>query len=313
MDNRKMNAQNTQISYDKKEISEINYPSISICKDDIHHGAIDLSLIRDEYLFEIFESAVDAYLARYAVIYQNKGYSYKEIDSNTNRFAWYLRERVIQNSDKVDLIIENSAELYIAMLEIMKSDAAYVLIDSGYPPDRVKSILESSEVSLTITSSSIAGFFGLYDNTFLIDHERDIIDKFSDKRFERTETGVTSNDLYYMIFTSGSIRHPKRVQVEHKSVCNLVRALQKIYRINLGERIYQGFTVALDALIEKILIVFGHGATLVPSAPEIQKVGFDLGRLLNDSQITILSSEPTFLFTMTKDIPSLGGNDVIVH
>ena len=172
--------------------------------DDIYHGDIDLSLIRDECLFEIFENTADTYPSRPSVIFRDKEYSYEEIDSNANRLARFLRQRGIQNGDRVGLILEKSAELYISMLGIMKSGAAYVPIDPGYPKDRVKYILENSEASLTVTSSSIAGSFGLYDNTLLLDRERDIISKFSGKRLERTETGVTPDDLCYIIYTSGS-------------------------------------------------------------------------------------------------------------
>ena len=305
MDNRKIDAQKTQISDAEKEISETNDPPKNIYKDDIYHGAIDLSLIRDECLFEIFESAADAYPERPAVIFQNKEYTYKEIDSNANRLAWYLRERGIQAGDKVGIILDKSAKLYTSILGIMKAGAAYVPIDPGYPKDRVNYILENSNVSLTVTSSSIAGFFGLYDNTLLLDHEHDIINKFPGRRLERIETGVTPNDLSYIIYTSGSTGRPKGVQIEHKSVCNLVRASQKIYQVKPEDRIYQGFTVAFDASIEEIWMAFGHGAALVPSTPEMQKAGSDLGRLLNDTHVTILSCVPTLLSMMTEDIPDL--------
>ncbi len=300
-----MDAQKGQISDAKKEIPEIDRVFGNSYKDDIYHGDIDSSLIRNECLFEIFENTVDFYPSRPAVIFQHEEYSYKEIESNANRLARYLRERGIQTGNKIGLILEKSVELYIAMLGIMKSGAAYVPIDADYPADRVKYILENSEVSLTVTKSSIAGFFGLYDNTLLLDHEHEIIDKFSDKRLERTETGVTPNDLCYIIYTSGSTGRPKGVQIEHKNVCNLVRASQKIYQIQPIDRVYQGFTVAFDASIEEIWMAFGHGAALVPKTQEMQKAGSNLGRLLNDAQVTILSCVPTLLSMMTEDIPSL--------
>jgi non-ribosomal peptide synthetase-like protein len=317
MGNSEICAESAQISYVEKEAFKINQISKSIYIDDIYHGEVDLSLIRDECLFEIFENAADIYPSRPAVIFNNKEYSYEEIDSNANRLARYLREKGIQTGDKVGLILGKSVELYIAMLGIMKAGAAYVPIDAYYPPDRVKYILENSEVSLTITSSSIASFFGLRDGTLLLDHEHDIIDKFLAQRLKRTETGVTPNDLSYIIYTSGSTGRPKGVQLEHKSVCNLVRASQKIYQIKPEDRVYQGFTVAFDASVEEIWMAFGHGAALVPQTPEMQKAGPNLGRLLNDAKVTVLSCVPTLLSMMLEDIPSLRlivfGGEVCPH
>lgn len=295
----------TQFHDTQNAIPEITHLSEIILRDALFHGATDLNLIRDECLFEIFEHIADTYPAKPAVVFQNKEYSYEEIDSSANRLARYLRERGIQTGDKIGLILEKSAELYISMLGILKSGAAYVPIDAGYPKDRVKYILENSEVSITITSSSLAGFFDLYENTLLFDREIDIIDRFSGKRLKRTETDVRPENLSYIIYTSGSTGRPKGVQIEHKSVCNLVRASQKIYQIKPEDRVYQGFTVAFDASVEEIWMAFGNGATLVPQTPEMQKAGPNLGKLLNDARVTVLSCVPTLLSMMFEDIPSL--------
>ena len=272
-----IDTKNAKILYADKEFPETIQNS-KIIYEDIHHGALDLDLIRDECLFEIFENTATTYPERPAVIFQNREYSYEEVNSYANRLARYLREKGIQSGDKVGLILEKSAELYIAILGIMKAGAAYVPIDSGYPKDRVEYIIENSGVSLTVTSSAIAGFFGLYDNILLLDQESKLIEKFSDKHLKRSETGVTPNDLAYIIYTSGSTGRPKGVQIEHKSICNLVRASQKIYKIRPEDRVYQGFTVAFDASLEEIWMAFGHGATLVPQTLEMQKAGPNLGK-----------------------------------
>lgn len=298
-------AEIAQVPSIEKMILDADDFSKQLSMYSINHGPVDSSLIRDECLFEIFENTSDAYPERPAIIFQNKEYSYKEIDSSANRLGWYLRERGIQTGDKVGLLLENSVDMYVAMLGIMKSGAAYVPIDIGYPEDRVKYILENSEVSLTVTYSSIADFFAINDPILLLDQESDRINRHTCRRLERAETGVTPNDLGYIIYTSGSTGRPKGVQIEHKSVCNLVRATQKIYQIKPEDRVYQGFTVAFDASIEEIWMAFGHGAALIPKTREMQKAGFDFGKLLIEAKVTILSCVPTLMSMITEDIPSL--------
>ena len=299
-----IDTKNAKVPYANKEFSEV-IQDPKIIYENIHQGELDLDLIRDECLFEVFENTAAIYPERPAVIFQNREYSYEEVNSYANRLARYLREKGVHSGDTVGLILEKSADLYITMLGIMKAGAAYVPIDSGYPKDRVEYIIENSGVSLTVTSSAIARFYGLCDNILLLDQEREIIEKFSDKRLKRTETGVMPNDLAYIIYTSGSTGRPKGVQIEHKSICNLVRASQKIYQIRPEDRVYQGFTVAFDASLEEIWMAFGHGAALVPQTPEMQKAGPNLGKLLDNAQITVLSCVPTLLSMMVEDIPSL--------
>ena len=259
MENRAIYAQSAEISYSQNEFFEVSQIPKSIYKDDIYHGAIDLSLIRDECLFEIFENSADVYPTRPAVILQNKEYSYEEIESNANRLARYLRERGIQAGDKVGLILEKSVELYIAMLGIMKAGAAYVPIDSGYPKDRVEYILENSGVSLTVTSSAIASFFGLYDNILLLDQEREIIEKFSGKRLKRTETGVTPNDLSLYNIYFRLYRKAKRSQIEHKSVCNLVELPRRSIKSGLKIGFIKGLQLLLTLLSKKSGWLLGMG------------------------------------------------------
>src|SRR5262249_57782030 len=82
-------------------------------------------------------------------------------------------------------------------------------------------------------------------------------------RLSRAETGATWRDLCYVIYTSGSTAMPKGVAVEHRSVCNLVRAERQAFPAEPSDRVYQGLSLAFDAAVEEMWLAFSAGAALV--------------------------------------------------
>jgi non-ribosomal peptide synthetase component F len=55
----------------------------------------------------------------------------------------------------IGICIERSLDMAIALLAVLKAGAAYVPIDSNYPEERIKYILENSKISLLLTQSFI--------------------------------------------------------------------------------------------------------------------------------------------------------------
>jgi non-ribosomal peptide synthetase component F len=64
-------------------------------------------------------------------------FSYAELDSRANRMAHLLRSRGIGRGALVGLCVERSVDMLVAQLAILKSGAAYVPLDPGYPADRL--------------------------------------------------------------------------------------------------------------------------------------------------------------------------------
>ncbi|MEY2427441.1 MAG: hypothetical protein QOJ40_326, partial [Verrucomicrobiota bacterium] len=119
------------------------------------------------------------------------------------------------------------------------------------------------------------------------------------------DTGLTPNDLCYVIYTSGTTGQPKGVQIEHRSVCHLVRAEAEIFGVQTQDRVYQGFSIAFDASVEEIWLAFFAGATLVVGTREMMQAGPALSRVLSEAGITVLSCVPTLLLMMEDDVPSV--------
>lgn len=70
----------------------------------------------------------------------------------SNSLAHYLREeKSIKPNNIVPIISKRSWHIIVAMLGVLKAGGAYTLIDSNYPVERIKYLVElcNSEIVLT--------------------------------------------------------------------------------------------------------------------------------------------------------------------
>ena len=70
--------------------------------------------------------------------------------------ARHLIEQGIRSGDRVGLIFDKSFETYVAMLAVLKVNAAYVPLDAAFPVERISFIVGDAEMSAIVTMSSFA-------------------------------------------------------------------------------------------------------------------------------------------------------------
>src|ERR1043165_5967893 len=98
----------------------------------------DPSLARRELLHQLFEAQADARPDRVAIECGDVRLTYRELDRSANRLAHHLRKFRVGRGSCVALLLERSADVFVAMLAVMKAGAAYVPLDPDCPPERVK-------------------------------------------------------------------------------------------------------------------------------------------------------------------------------
>src|SRR5262249_46663168 len=147
----------------------------------------------------------------------------------------------------VGICLERSAEVYFALLAVLKAGAAYVPLDPDYPPDRVAGILTDCKAGAIITSPDLAVKVAEWPGRVVLP------DAGTGLPAELLPgPGPTPSDLAYVIYTSGSTGRPKGVMIEHKSAAHLVGVERELYGMTPADRVFQGFSVAFDASVEEV-------------------------------------------------------------
>ena len=266
------------------------------------HGDVLPELATPGLLHQLFEARAFAVPDQIAVICRDEQLTYGELDERADRLAHALRLRGLGPGASVAFQLPRSLDVYVAILGILKSGAAYVPLDPEFPRDRVEYIVQDSGAALLLThSTSAASLRGLPCTIVALDADwtRFVPD---DRPLLATREPCPS-DVAYVIYTSGSTGRPKGVAVEHRNVHHLVRAEQRLFEVRPRDRVFQGLSVAFDAAVEEVWLAFAAGATLVAGTKDV--ILADLADYLTETGVTILSTVPTLLSTLHGELPSV--------
>jgi len=261
----------------------------------------DSNYFQDQTLVDLFEEQVNKTPDKIALVFEQTSLTYQELNQKANQLAHYLRENYpIEPDSLIGICTERSLEMVIGLLGVLKAGAAYVPIDSDYPEDRIKFILENSKISLLLTQTFLQDKLSLSHLKSLsqfID-----LDWFDYDLFPIHNLTVQSkpNDLAYVIYTSGSTGQPKGVMIEHKSIVNFNLNFGKLLDVKPQSRLLQFGSFSFDLSIGEIATSLSHGACLYLAKKETLLPTQTLVEFLETNQITHTCLPPSVLSVLPQ-------------
>jgi amino acid adenylation domain-containing protein len=191
--------------------------------------------------------------------------SYKEMNDRSAVVADELRRLGIGRDVVVAVCMKRSIEMIIAALAVLKAGGAYLPLDPSFPLDRLSFILKDAKVSAALKQ---AGNNPLPDGswkTLVVSKDGGLAG--TDSHALKSAEQTSFSDLAYVIYTSGSTGEPKGVEVEHRSLLNLIDWHQRRFSISQNDRASQIAGPAFDAAAWEIWPYLTAGAS-VHIAPE---------------------------------------------
>jgi len=257
-----------------------------------------------ERLNHVLEEACLRFADSDAVVTDSVKLTYRDLNRRANQMARYFAEQGIKSGDRIGLLFDKSPDTYVAMLAVMKCNAAYVPLDAAFPIERVRFILGDAEISAIVSTSNFAERLSSLElKKIFLDFDKSAFEaKAADPL---TDIAAPIEPLCYIIYTSGTTGNPKGVGIGHASICNFVRVAAELYGYQPGDRVYQGMTIAFDFSIEEIWVPLLAGATLVPARPGTTMMSDELYEFLRDRHVTVLACSPTLLATIEQDLPEI--------
>ena len=116
-----------------------------------------------ERLNHLFEHSCERFGRNAAVDAGHAVLSYRELDERANRVARHLLDRGIRSGDRVGLLFDKTVETYVALLAVMKVNAAYVPLDPGFPTERIRFIVADADLTAIVSMSGFADRLGAFD------------------------------------------------------------------------------------------------------------------------------------------------------
>ena len=127
----------TGLYFNRPDIPLCNYSIISVNeKEQIEHfsyGPVYAETDFPELAHDIFENTVTKFPKNKSVQFHNESHTYKEINEKSNQLAHFLYESGLREGDIAGILLNRSTDLYIAMLAVLKTGAAYLPLDISYP------------------------------------------------------------------------------------------------------------------------------------------------------------------------------------
>jgi len=155
-----------------------------------------------------------------ALHFEDRTLTYRELNIRANSLARRLRSLGARPEIVVGIGMYRSLQAAVCLLAILKSGAAYTVVDPDSPPARIKDIISLSSANIVLTDAACAPRFRGVDAKVLT------VDVLSDapecQSFpENFNSGVTVDNAAYVLFTSGSTGKPKGVIGIHRSMAHL--------------------------------------------------------------------------------------------
>ncbi len=226
-----------------------------------------------------------------AVVFQESGLAYRELNSKANQLAHYLGSLGVGPEVKVGVFLERSVEMVVALVAVLKAGGAYVPLDPHYPAERLALITRDAQVTVLVSQQKLAQNVAAPDARLVcLDTDRDTIDTSPD---HNPPSRVRPDNLAYVIYTSGSTGVPKGVQITHRALTNLVLSMIERPGLTADDVQVSVASPSFDASVGEFFPVLAAGATLVIAPPEALVDGDRLRKLLQESRSTALQATAT--------------------
>jgi len=248
-------------------------------------------------VIEQFIKQVSATPDAIAIVYENSQLSYLQLDQLANRFSNALSRAGLQRGDTVGLCMDRRPEAIASMLGAFKIGIAYVPLDPEYPADRVRYMIEDADVRAVITHdigcNSLASQLCALFESHSPDHRSlqwidSATDAFANESAETALDLPASDELAYIMYTSGSTGMPKGVQIEHGSLKVYCDADREVYELAVSDRTLQFSTLNFDIAIEEIFPPLLVGGVVVIRPQSRSATSNELSSIIDQFQVTAI-------------------------
>ena len=180
---------------------------------------------KDGPIHLVFEEQARLTPGAVAVRFEQDELTYRELNERANQAGRYLRKLGVGPEVLVGILFERSTEMLIGLLGILKAGGTYVPLDPTSPAERLSLIIRDAGLSVVLTRESLKESLPVCDaKSVCLDADWEMIAQESVANFD---SGVTPENLAYIVYTSGSTGRPKGVLVEHRQLSNYIHGIRE--------------------------------------------------------------------------------------
>lgn len=194
-----------------------------------------------------------------AVIFGKQRLTFRELNARADGLAGVLQTLGIGPGVAVGVCLERSLEMIVGLLGVLKAGGCYVPLDPAYPKERLTFVLTDAQPPVLLTQASLQSML-----KFEIPNLKVLcVDKPPHaSHLTPPASAPQSNDLAYIMYTSGSTGQPKGVMITHRNLANLFVGMDRVLGVTPG--VWLAVTsISFDISVLELFWTLARGFTLV--------------------------------------------------
>ncbi|RYF24396.1 MAG: hypothetical protein EOO42_05885, partial [Flavobacteriales bacterium] len=250
----------------------------------INWNKTEVDYAKEKSLCFIIDAGKEKYGLNTAVSCCHERLSYEELYNRACYVANHLIQKGITVGDVIAIDIAPSPALAVAILGILKSGAAFMMLNNEFPELRNAFILEDSETKLILTTKD-SHFYGFDNLKVLVE---DIMNLGETVAHEIIFPELDGEDIAYVQYESHISGKPVAIKIKHLSLVNAVLSLAINPGIVENERLLSLITGVSETPIIELFVSINAGAQIVLADLKDTSDYQNIINLLTNERIDIL-------------------------
>ena len=237
-----------------------------------------------------------------AVVYQDKRFTYAEVDEISDRIAGYIASEGLGEEDVVSVLIPRCEWMAIASLGVMKAGCAYQPLDPTYPKERLNFMMQDASAKLLIADEELRPVVDEYQGDVILTKELMGLPAVT-----KLPEGPKPNSLYIMLYTSGSTGVPKGCQLVHSNMVAFIHWYHRYYDLQETDKVTAYASYGFDACMFDMYPALTRGASVYIIPEELRLDLIALNDYFEREHITnaFMTTQVAYQFATTIENHSL--------
>jgi amino acid adenylation domain-containing protein len=211
-----------------------------------------------------------------AVVDARTSLTYRQLDERASRLAAVLVAAGVTAESPVLVVMRRSAQLWIALLAVLKAGGVYVPVNVSWPVSRIAFVAGDVGAAVVLCDEDLAELAGQASPGLPVVLAT-AADTATETREDLPDAVIHPDRLAYVIYTSGSTGVPKGVAVMHQDVVNMV--LDPAWPDGVHNRMLVHSPHSYDISTYELWIALLRGGTCVAAPPEEMSIA-DLAEVI---------------------------------